>query len=28
VLGYYLSYWAGLWWRFRRHRRRAVAVRR
>jgi hypothetical protein len=28
VLGYYLSYWAGLWWLFRRHRRRAVPVRR
>lgn len=24
VLGYYLFYWAGLWWRFRRHRRRSL----
>ena len=26
VLGYYLSYWVGLWWLFRRHRR--IALRR
>ena len=24
VLGYYFSYWAGLWWLFRRHRRRVA----
>ena len=27
VIGYYFSYWAGLWWLFRRHRRR-LSLRR
>ena len=26
VLGYYVAYWAGLWWLFRRHRRAALGA--
>ena len=27
VIGYYLFYWAGLWWLFRRHRRKSILRR-